>query len=530
MWYQLQIQVTTGSRHYDAGGFATIDWGYLAGSEQVPSSLQAEPVKWATNTLKTFMEHDMGVGPQSDNFGWNYRDNQAGFLDISNPSARVGNWDVLPNGTQIIESMYQFAFEKNASFDNSAWQFAQSSTQNSYAGVNLPPANYILGSGSFPVGGAKDDDINRSFADQTAMSILVLKNTYQVKSALLAGITAWMQMMWPDNNWSAYRNPASNGVSAPSGVSATSNAPEQVQVSWTPVKGATSYNVKRAGTDGVFLTVAYFVPGPAYTDRGLHGANVYQYKVSANFSADAQESLDSSVVSVITQTGLVAQWEPQMVSPSPQALVADQSQTQVNMNWYQTWDEEYYLNSPVNLSRWVGGTNTISVWVNWNSALAASEGNNVKASVAVDALGLVGSNNDVNASSFMSGLIRQADATHFELGGLWNNCSFTSVSGGSLIWSNPFANFGDGNSHLVTVTRDATVGTVNFYIDGQSVGSGTSGVGVCSGTAFSFGKVERSSLAHPAIPGTMCDARIYDTALSAAQVQSLFNSTLALCK
>jgi len=51
-------------------------------------------------------------------------------------------------------------------------------------------------------------------------------------------------------------------------------------LAWTPLAGAESYRVSRAGADGVFTPVAD-VPGPTFADGGLQPATSYRWRVNA---------------------------------------------------------------------------------------------------------------------------------------------------------------------------------------------------------------------------------------------------------
>ncbi|HWD81373.1 MAG TPA: cellulose binding domain-containing protein, partial [Kribbella sp.] len=81
---------------------------------------------------------------------------------------------------------------------------------------------------------------------------------------------------------------------APTGLSGTASG-TSVNLSWSAVSGATSYNVYRNGTKVGSPT------GTSYTDSGLAASTSYSYQVSASNSAG--EGAKSSSVSVTTGTG-----------------------------------------------------------------------------------------------------------------------------------------------------------------------------------------------------------------------------------
>jgi chitodextrinase len=100
---------------------------------------------------------------------------------------------------------------------------------------------------------------------------------------------------------------------APTGLTAAAgNA--QVVLTWTASTGASSYNVKRATTNGgAFTTIATGVTGTTYTDTGLTNGTTYYYVVSAVNSAG--ESANSSIASATpvgsttTPSSLVVQYK-----------------------------------------------------------------------------------------------------------------------------------------------------------------------------------------------------------------------------
>ncbi|ONI67316.1 chitinase [Kribbella sp. ALI-6-A] len=81
---------------------------------------------------------------------------------------------------------------------------------------------------------------------------------------------------------------------APSGLTGTPSA-SSVSLSWSPVGGATSYNVYRNGTKVGSPT------GTSYTDSGLTANTTYSYQVSASNSIG--EGAKSGTLSVKTTTG-----------------------------------------------------------------------------------------------------------------------------------------------------------------------------------------------------------------------------------
>jgi hypothetical protein len=98
-----------------------------------------------------------------------------------------------------------------------------------------------------------------------------------------------------DEVWIYYSPPAT-----PTGLLAVGGY-QQIGLSWNPVGGATSYNVKRSGSSGgPYNTIATGL-SPTYLNSGLAPATTHYYKISA--VGGGGESGDSSVASATTLSG-----------------------------------------------------------------------------------------------------------------------------------------------------------------------------------------------------------------------------------
>jgi hypothetical protein len=97
----------------------------------------------------------------------------------------------------------------------------------------------------------------------------------------------------------------------PTGLTAQSGS-GQVSLSWTPVSGATSYNVKRPTVSGGPYTAIASPTAAAYTDTGLTNGTTYYYVVSAlNSGGEGGNSVEVSATpqaatTTVAPTGLVA--------------------------------------------------------------------------------------------------------------------------------------------------------------------------------------------------------------------------------
>jgi lysophospholipase L1-like esterase/regulation of enolase protein 1 (concanavalin A-like superfamily) len=89
----------------------------------------------------------------------------------------------------------------------------------------------------------------------------------------------------------------------PAGLSATMVSASQINLGWSAVSGATSYNVKRATTSGgPYATVQSGVTGTSFNNTGLNASTTYYYVVSA-VSAGG-ESANSAQASATTSANL----------------------------------------------------------------------------------------------------------------------------------------------------------------------------------------------------------------------------------
>jgi fibronectin type 3 domain-containing protein len=109
----------------------------------------------------------------------------------------------------------------------------------------------------------------------------------------------------------------------PTGLSAAAVSACQINLTWSPSSGATSYNVKRGtASGGPYTTIASGVTGTGYNDTGRASGTTYYYVVSAVNAAG--ESANSAQASATTFSGPGA----------PSGLNATAaSSTQINLAW-----------------------------------------------------------------------------------------------------------------------------------------------------------------------------------------------------
>lgn len=148
---------------------------------------------------------------------------------------------------------------------------------------------------------------------------------------------------------------------APEGLKATAGSAE-VKLSWNAVKGAESYNVKRADSaKGPFDTIEDSVTGTSFTDNDVKNGNTYYYVVSANNKSG--ESSDSNVVSAapreVPKGDLVAQYRNGDSSATdnqirPQFNIKNNGSTAVKLSDVKL---RYYFTKE--------GSDAMQAWVDW---------------------------------------------------------------------------------------------------------------------------------------------------------------------
>jgi len=86
---------------------------------------------------------------------------------------------------------------------------------------------------------------------------------------------------WPMTAGGGARPPTLPGqTGVPAEMIVTDSSDTAAALAWTPVQGASSYRIWRAGADNVFRTVGE-TQGPSYGDHGLAPATPYAWQVTA---------------------------------------------------------------------------------------------------------------------------------------------------------------------------------------------------------------------------------------------------------
>jgi len=123
------------------------------------------------------------------------------------------------------------------------------------------------------------------------------------------------------NSNEASATPAVAGPATPTGLTATAVS-QQVNLSWSPSTGATSYNVKRSTTHGGPYTTIFSPTTSSYSDTGLTNGTTYYYVISAmNAAGESANSAEVSATPVAT------------APPTPTGLSATPGNQQIALSW-----------------------------------------------------------------------------------------------------------------------------------------------------------------------------------------------------
>lgn len=504
-WYELQILLNPSSRNAINGGFHTIDWGYMSGlfGDLSRSSKSGEPMRATTFALKAMQEHDNGYGPDGTGegdttnawWGWNLRDNLANMN-----RSLADNWSEQPNPKPLVQTTFQVWMEQNGRYDADQW-----------AGLSFgkPNDTYSLTARDYVFDTTNNYDTNN--AEQLRSSIKGLRERYQADEALLAGMADFGKLLWPNNDWNALKVASPMPIGQPTGLTASPGI-EQVTLRWSPVEGATSYNVKRSRTpDGIFLPVGYFINGTSFTSGGLVAGQTYYYVVSANNGR--YEGVNSDQISAVPAYGLVGHWQ---FNGAANGMVPDTSTTgnagEIIGAPTQTpraggsalvFDgKKDFVGTEQSLHRWLGSSATLTAWIKTTGK---------------------GDNFGPNAPGIAGGTARGGPAQDQD--SIWGMLDANGRIGAQFGWSGAAVvstqPVNDGTWHHVAITRNAATGEVRVYVDGMLSNSGTSATGTMKRRFWSIGRIDGSQRYWP---GALSEVRIYDQVLSDQEIQDIYNT------
>ena len=292
---------------------------------------------------------------------------------------------------------------------------------------------------------------------------------------------------------------------APTGLSATAASSSQINLSWTASAAATSYNVKRATVNGgPYVIIGNLITNlntTSFSDIGLTDGTTYYYVVSA--LNDGGQSANSSQASATPPVPVLADyWKFDETSGTTAADSAGANPGTLATG--ATWAAGK-INNAVSLSGTGGYVSlptgflstlndyTIAGWVNLNS---------VSAWARIFDFG-------TGTTNYMFLVPSSGSAIRFaiNIGG-----GEQQISGSSILST--------GVWHHFAVTLSGTVGTL--YVDGVKAGAnGGMTLSPSSLGSTTLNYIGKSQFADPYLNGKVDDFRIYNGALSAAEVFTL---------
>ena len=307
----------------------------------------------------------------------------------------------------------------------------------------------------------------------------------------------------------------------PTGLTATVGK-AQVVLSWSASSGATSYNVKRSTTSGGPYTVVANTASRSFTDAGLASGTTYYYVVSA--LKGASESANSSQVTaalpppagcVTPPTGLVAWWRAENNANDSQGTNTGTLVKGVT-----------YTNGMVGQGFHLNGTNqyvqfadsvslkptnvTVEAWVRLDTEVtpgASSPGQQVilfkKNTRDGNFEGYVLIKNQISGQDCFTFGIASVDGYQVSA----NSTTMPQVG----VW------------YHVVGTYDAGTGYSSIYVNGVQEASTYAGFPLDYGTRPIFIGTTGEAYDAP-LGGTVDEVSIYNRALTAAEIQSLYNA------
>lgn len=314
----------------------------------------------------------------------------------------------------------------------------------------------------------------------------------------------WLSASWP-YDCIELDGPVVNVPTTPTGLTATAGNTQSV-LSWNGSPAAVSYNVKRATVSGgTFTTIATGVKAPTYTDAGLVNSTPYYYIISAVNSIG--ESATSSSVSA-TPLDLFAYWKFDEASGTNAADSAGTNNGTL----------------AATSATWIAGKTNNAVHLNGTA----------NSFVSLPA-GLVSTLSDFTIATWVKVDTNNAWARIFDFGTGTGNYMFlaptvgstmryaiTTASTGSEQQINNTSVLSTGGWHHIAVTLSGNTGVL--YVDGAPVGTNSAmtlhPANLGSTTQNYIGK---SQWPDPNLIGSVDDFRIYNRALSSAEINSLFN-------
>ena len=311
-------------------------------------------------------------------------------------------------------------------------------------------------------------------------------------------------------------NPAGEGANSvqatvtpqffpPTGVAAVTISASQIDLTWNAVSDAISYNVKRSLVNGgPYATVATGLTTTNHQDGGLAGGTIYYYVVSAVGSGG--ETPNSAPVTATTQSPTVGSLVHRYsFSESGGATIADVVGGPI---WNGTLPSGGVL---------AGGTLSLASSLHQYGTLPAGIVSSLSNITVMAWLNLASLSDWSRIFEFGSGFTTNMYLT--ARSGLTGNLQFgiTTNGSGAEMQIGSGASLTAGAGHQVAVTLAAGRGVL--YLDGVAVGTNAN----LTLTPASLGMtgvnyLGKSQYSVPSLNGALDEFRIYQAALSAAEI------------
>jgi RNA polymerase sigma factor (sigma-70 family) len=169
------------------------------------------------------------------------------------------------------------------------------------------------------------------------------------------------------------------------------------------------------------------------------------------------------------------------------------------------------------LSQWLGGTATVAFWISTTQKGVPSDGFAVPGCVTgVDVPGI---DPVITTNDIQWGFVDEAGRTGVSVGDL--ALGRTKQLEDIVLRSKQAIN--DGQWHHVALTRDATSGRVEVFVDGKVSGARTAGTGPRTTPFFSIGRKEVPEQQKPAhyFQGLLAEVRFYNRVLTPEEIATL---------
>jgi enterochelin esterase-like enzyme/fibronectin type 3 domain-containing protein len=297
----------------------------------------------------------------------------------------------------------------------------------------------------------------------------------------------------------------SNPVLPPTSLNALGVSASQINLGWNALTGATSYNVKRSLTNGgSYTTIASGVTATNYQDTGLAGGTIHYYVVSAivsgsettNSAQATATTLSPTVGSLVhrysfSETGGVSVADsvggPVWAGTLPSGGTLSGGQLVLSAG------SQQYVSLPAGIVSSLSNC-TVMAWVNLASASGWSR--------------IFDFGNDTNTYIFLTPQNGSSGTVQFAL---------TTGGGGAEQQINGNSTLSTGALHQLAVTLNS--GTGILYVDGAAAGT-NSGMTINPSSMGSTvnNYLGKSQYADPYLDGSLDEFRIYNVALSSAEI------------